>query len=147
MEMVLLIGIPATGKSSFCRERFFRTHVRLNLDMLGTRHREKLLLDACLAAKAKFVVDNTNLSLAERARFLAPAKAAGFRVVSYFFESKVADAVRRNAGRPCGERIPEKAIPGASNRLELPSIAEGFDQLFFVRLAGDNQFTLEQWRP
>jgi len=68
-------------------------------------------------------------------------------VVSYFFESKVADAVRRNAGRPCGERIPEKAIPGASNRLELPSIAEGFDQLFFVRLAGDNQFTLEQWRP
>ncbi len=43
MEMVLLIGIPATGKSSFCREKFFHTYVRLNLDMLGTRHREKLI--------------------------------------------------------------------------------------------------------
>ena len=147
MEMILLIGIPATGKSSFCREKFFHTHIRLNLDMLGTHHREKLLLDACLAGKIKFVVDNTNLSLAERTRFIAPAKAAGFRVAGYFFESKVADAVRRNQSRPKGERIPEKAIPGASNRLELPSIAEGYDELFFVRLAGDNQVTVEKWQP
>jgi len=32
MEMILFIGIQATGKSSFCRERFFRTHVCNNLD-------------------------------------------------------------------------------------------------------------------
>ena len=57
MELVLLIGIPATGKSSFCREKFFRTHVRLNLDMLGTRRKERLLMEACLAGKTKFVVD------------------------------------------------------------------------------------------
>ena len=45
MEIILFIGIQATGKSSFFRERFFRTHVRVNLDMLKTRHREKLLVD------------------------------------------------------------------------------------------------------
>src|SRR6476660_6211221 len=44
VEMVLFIGIPATGKSSFYRERFFRSHVRVNLDMLRTRHREQLLI-------------------------------------------------------------------------------------------------------
>ena len=40
MEMVLFVGIQATGKSSFYLERFFRTHVRINLDMLKTHHRE-----------------------------------------------------------------------------------------------------------
>ena len=33
MEMVLFVGIQATGKPSFYLERFFRTHVRINLDM------------------------------------------------------------------------------------------------------------------
>jgi hypothetical protein len=44
MEMVLFIGIQAAGKSSFYLERFFRTHVRVNLDMLKTHYREDLLV-------------------------------------------------------------------------------------------------------
>ena len=43
MEAVILIGIQGSGKSTFYRERFFDTHVRINLDMLKTRQREKLL--------------------------------------------------------------------------------------------------------
>ena len=88
MELILLMGIQATGKSNFCRERFFRTHVRLNLDMLRTRRRENLLVEFCLKSKTKFVVDNTNLTSEVRARFIAPAKAAGFQVIGYFFEER-----------------------------------------------------------
>ena len=36
MEAVLFVGLQASGKSTFYRERFFRTHVRINLDMLKT---------------------------------------------------------------------------------------------------------------
>ena len=50
MEAVLLIGIQASGKTTFYLERFSRTHLRLNLDMLRTRRRERLLLAACLEA-------------------------------------------------------------------------------------------------
>ena len=146
MELILFMGLQATGKSSFYREMFFRTHVRINLDMLRTRHREKLLVDACFAGKTKFVLDNTNLMRDERARFVQPAKAAGFRVVGYFFESKVADALRRNATRPESERVPDMAIPGSSNKMQIPSMEEGFDELFFVRLADSNQFEVEKWR-
>jgi predicted kinase len=146
MEMIVFIGLQATGKSSFYRERFFRTHVRINLDMLGTRHRAKLLLEACIAGQTKCVLDNTNLTRDERAQYIQPAKSSGFRVIGYFFESKVADAMRRNAERPEDERVPGKAIPGSSNRLQLPLIGEGFDEIFFVRLADSNQFTVEKWR-
>ena len=55
------MGIQGAGKSTFFKERFFDTHVRINLDMLKTRHREAILLDACIRAKQRFVVDNTNV--------------------------------------------------------------------------------------
>ena len=43
MELALFIGIQATGKSSFYKERFYRTHVRVNYDMVKTRDREAIL--------------------------------------------------------------------------------------------------------
>jgi predicted kinase len=146
MELILLMGIPTTGKSSFCRERFFRTHVRLNLDMLRTRHREELLVEACLASKTRFVVDNTNLSREERARFIAPAKNEGFRVIGYFFESKADESLRRNATRPNDERVPDIAIYKAIERLESPAFAEGFDKLSLVQLVGDSRFAVRKWK-
>jgi hypothetical protein len=53
MEAVLFVGNQATGKSSFYLERFFRAHVRINGDMLKTRHRENLLIKACLREKLR----------------------------------------------------------------------------------------------
>ncbi len=146
MELVLFIGIQATGKSTFYKERFYRTHVRVNNDMLKTRHREELILKACIEGKTKFVVDNTNLTRQQRARYVAPAKSAGFTVVGYFFQSRVADALRRNSERGENERVPDKGVLGASGQLELPSKAEGFDQLFFVRLNEPNGFIVEDWK-
>ena len=56
--------------------------------MLRTRYREELLLKACLDAKQPFVVDNTNPTSEERARYIEPAKQAGFRVFGYYFDVK-----------------------------------------------------------
>jgi len=146
MELVLFIGIQATGKSSFYKERFYRTHVRVNYDMLKTRHREELILKACVEGKTRFVVDNTNLTRQERARYISMAKPAGFSVVGYFFQSRVADALRRNSKRNEAERVPDKGVLGASGRLEIPSRAEGFEQLFFVRLNAPDGFIVEEWK-
>lgn len=146
MELVLFIGIQATGKSLFYRERFFHTHVRVNLDMLRTRHREALLFQACLDGQQRLVVDNTNLTRAERARYIAPAKAAHFLVIGYFFRSRVAEALVRNGQRTGDQRVVDKAIFGASGRLELPARTEGFDALYFVTLGAAAEFTVEDWK-
>jgi predicted kinase len=74
MEMVLMMGVQAAGKSTFCRERFYDTHLRINLDMLRTRYREELLVRACFEAKQPFVVDNTNPTKADRQRYIPDAK-------------------------------------------------------------------------
>ncbi|MDM8549418.1 hypothetical protein QUF72_05035 [Desulfobacterales bacterium HSG2] len=146
MEAIIFIGIQATGKSTFYKEKFFRTHVRINLDMLKTRHREKLLLEACLQMRQSFVVDNTNPARADRDRYIKPAKEAGFYVKGYYFKSDISSSLRRNSSRHGDERIPEKGIKATYSRLELPSYDEGFDELYYVTTGSKNNFKVRRWR-
>lgn len=145
VELVLFCGIQATGKSSFYAARFFATHVRVSLDMLRTRHREDLLIAACLAGKQALVIDNTNPTAAERSRYIGAARAAGFRVVGYFFASRIAEALARNAGREGDARVPDRGVRGTFARLELPAAGEGFDALYFVRIGEGGAFVVEDW--
>ena len=145
MTAVILIGIPASGKSTFCKERFFSTHVRLNLDMLKTRHREKLLFQACLAAKQSVIIDNTNAIAGERKRFILPAREAGFKVIGYYFSSRIQDALDRNRQREGSAKISDKGVLGVAGRLELPVMTEGFDELWYVTMDGNGGFSVEEW--
>jgi predicted kinase len=146
MEAILFIGIQAVGKSTFYKERFFATHVRINLDMLKTRHRELLLLQACIAARQPFVVDNTNIFRRDRARYIDAAKPAGFRIVGYYFQSRLKDALQRNSQREGKANIPEKGVLAKYQRLEIPSYAEGFDQLYYVAIEpAASQFLIREW--
>ncbi len=146
MEAVIFTGIQATGKSSFYRHRFFDTHIRINLDMLRTRHRERLLLHACLEAGQPFVVDNTNVTAKDRARYVAPAREAGFQVVGYYFYSSVGDALRRNGERTGRTRVPAKGLVGTHKRLEVPDPEEGFHLLYEVRIEAGEQFSVREFR-
>ena len=144
MEAVIFVGLQASGKSTFYKERFFDTHVRINLDMLRTRRRESLLLHACIAAQQPLVVDNTNVLAAERAVYIAAAQAAGFRVVGYYFETTVSAAIGRNSKREGKARIPPQAIGGTAKRLQPPALAEGFAVLYHVRIAPEGGFVVEE---
>lgn len=132
MEAILLCGLQASGKSTFYKARFADTHVRINLDMLRTRRREALLLDACLAAGARFVIDNTNPTRDDRRRYIAPALAAGFSVAGYYFRATVPEVLRRNAARSDKAPIPEAGVRGTASRLQVPSPDEGFHRLWAV---------------
>src|ERR1700704_5619309 len=142
MEAVIFVGVQGSGKSTFYRERFFETHVRISLDMLRTRHREQLLLAACLAGKQAFVIDNTNPLPADRARYISPAREAGFRVVAYFFETNLRDAIRRNSQRVGKQKIPVPAIAGTLRKLQPPALEEGFDAIYTVTISPDGSFVV-----
>jgi predicted kinase len=135
MEALIFVGLQGSGKTTFFKQRFFETHFRLNLDMLRTRHRERIFLQACLDGKAKFVVDNTNTLQAERKRYIVPAKEANFRVIGYFFVPDVEGCLRRNATRTGSALIPERAILGTKKQLQEPSFDEGFDELYHVDIS------------
>ena len=144
-EAVLLIGLQASGKSTFYRQMLSGDHVHINLDTLHTRNKEWLLLEHCLQNGFSFTVDNTNPTIAEREKYIVPAKEYGYKITGYFFQSVIADCMERNRARQGKARVPDKAIPCTSNRLELPSYQEGFDQLYYVKLK-QGRFLIEEWK-
>jgi len=91
-----------------------------------------------------FVVDNTNLLVSDRQRYMVPAKAEGYRVEGYFFQSVLADCIERNKKRSGKARIPDAAITSKFSMPESPDIEEGFDELFLVKL-DRGEFLIEKW--
>ena len=146
MEAIIFIGIQAAGKSVFYRDMFSDTHIRINLDMLKTRHREKLLLQACLEMRQPFVIDNTNPTRKDRVRYIPLVQDAGFQVIGYYFQSKLQDAIQRNSLRSVEKQVPEVAIRGTYSKLELPSLDEGFDELFYVQIGQNQDFIVGTWQ-
>lgn len=130
---VIFVGIQGAGKSTYFAQHYADTHVRINLDMLRTRHRETVLVHACLAVGQSFVIDATNPTAAGRARYVSAAKAAGFEVIAVVFELPVALALVRNRARTGRARVPDEAVLGTFAKLEPVTDSEGFDRV--VRLA------------
>lgn len=146
VQAVIFVGIPGAGKTTFYRERFFETHVRISLDMLRNRKRERTLLDACLAARQPFVVDNTNVRRSDRAPYIAAARERGFRIIGYYFQADADACLRRNAERADKRPVPVAGVLAKCRQLELPHPSEGFDELHGVRIGTDGQFLVEPWR-
>ena len=148
LECVILIGLPGAGKSSLYREKFDATHVPVSKDLWPNatkrEDRQRQLIEEALASGKSVVIDNTNPTIAERATLIAIARTHGARVIGYFFDVNTRTAVARNAERTGRGKVPNVAIFTAAKRLERPSLAEGFDQLFRVQIDKDRSLRITE---
>jgi predicted kinase len=143
VECVILVGLPAAGKSTFYRERFAGTHDHVSKDLLRNnrkpQQRQEQLIAESLAGGRSVVVDNTNPSAGVRAPIIRLARQYGALVTGYYFPTDAADALRRNRVREGRSRVPAVAIFTTRKHLEPPALAEGFDRLFIVRMVEGTQ--------
>jgi predicted kinase len=130
---IIFIGIPASGKTAYYRQHF-GDFAHVNLDTLRTRYRERIEIERLVKLGLNYVIDNTNPQKSDRARYIPQAKEAGYQVDGYFFHSDVKECIKRNDMREGKARIPARAVAAISNRLEMPALDEGFDNLHFVRM-------------
>lgn len=145
MEAILFIGLQASGKSRFYQQHFFNSHLRVSNDLLKTKNRESKLLDFCFQTSMKIVLDNTNLTREVRARYIALLKQQRYRITGYYFKTDLARSLAWNQQRKASEIIPDVGILGAHKKLQLPNMAEGFDQLYYVDFV-DNQMIVKEWQ-
>jgi predicted kinase len=145
VNAVILIGIQGAGKTTFYRERFFDTHLRISLDQLKTRNRERAFLETSLKTGQPFVIDNTNVRATGRAVYIEAARRAGFRVNGYFFDAPLRDALHRNAQRTGRGKVPVPGVVGTLKRLQRPTPAEGFDELYVVTRGARDEFVVTPW--
>lgn len=146
MEAIIFTGIQASGKSTFYKERFYDTHIRINLDMLRSRRAEEMILHACLWAQHSFVVDNTNSTRKERAYYIERAAAHKYRIIGYAFASDIEPCMQRNYAREGKKCIPRGGIEATYRRLEAIAKDEGFDEMYFVdSFAKPGEFIVREW--
>jgi predicted kinase len=63
--------------------------------MLKTRHREQRIFETCLEIQQQLVIDNTNPTKLDRQQYIELAKQHKFKIIGYYFESRVRDAIER----------------------------------------------------
>jgi len=144
MRIVVLVGLPASGKSTYLQkagvtglssdairrwltddetdqtihDRVFQT-LRYLL-----RHRLQL-------RRAVTYIDATNLTPPERAPYIGIGKSYGAEVEAVWFDVPLDLCRARNAARH--RVVPDEALVAMADRLLPPTLAEGFSRVITVR--------------
>ncbi|GGJ41775.1 AAA family ATPase [Deinococcus roseus] len=144
MDIVLLMGLQASGKTSFYRQVFKETHVHISKDLWKNNKpykQQKLLLESLNAGRS-VVIDNTSPTREERAALIQTAKTREAKVIGYYFQSRLQDCLERNQNRD--RQVPALGLYATFKKLQLPSLEEGFEALFYVELA-EGTFVVSPW--
>lgn len=146
---MLLIGLPASGKSSFY-DSHLSAYPRISKDLLKNnrrkdRRQKNLLEEAFERGESGVVLDNTHPSKASREPWIQWARERGLKIVGYYLGASVEECKARNSQRKDEHRVPDVGFFSILRDLERPSLNEGFDELYFVKCEGGNT-EIEEWR-
>jgi predicted kinase len=150
MDLIMMIGLQASGKSTFARSRFGATHQYVSNDLLRGKsnpaRRQRQLIEAALQQGLSVVVDNTNATIEVRRELINLGRLYEASTIGYYFAAQVEQCLERNRNREGRARVPDVAIFAMLKRLTRPSYTEGFTKLFYVCNRGDQNFEVYDWK-
>jgi len=129
VEVVIMIGFPGSGKSSYICENFDADEYHV---VDGDRYKtpKTMLKQASLFVHEKSIVfDSTGYSVAKRAAFVQFANEYGLPVRAVWISTSLEDSQAQNdlRGAAGGNHVPEEAYQFYASAFEEPSEEEGFD--------------------
>ncbi|MFB2922687.1 MULTISPECIES: AAA family ATPase [Aerosakkonema] len=150
MELIIFIGLQASGKSTFFRTHFAKTHDLVSKDLMRNNRnkarRQAQLIEASLKEGKSVVLDNTNASVEGRASIIQLGKMYDAQIIGYYFQSVAKHCYDRNQQRTGKAKVSDVAIYATLKKLARPSYREGFDRLFYVRIAENFNFDVREWQ-
>jgi predicted kinase len=150
MELCIFVGLQGSGKSTFFQTYFAATHIYISKDVirrsktLNKDAKQAKLLEEALQQGLSVVVDNTNPTRENRQALITLGHYYGATVLGYFFQSSIRESLRRNSERVGKARVPDKAIYITSKRLVVPTLEEGFNTLYCVRIEENDRFLVNE---
>lgn len=156
LNIVLVCGLPASGKSHFSRryfdrderKRVNRKEIRKSLYRMTqfgrewreeyfdtgdeglVKHVERRILEHLLHSGERVLVDNTSVSAASRRSYLNLARQMHRTIGVIFLHTPLKRCLERNGERTY--QVPEVAISNLAAGIELPRADEGFDELLII---------------
>mmetsp|Transcript_8338 Transcript_8338/g.18162 ORF Transcript_8338/g.18162 Transcript_8338/m.18162 type:complete len:200 (+) Transcript_8338:3-602(+) len=148
-QLVVLVGIPGSGKSTFSQQILHSapSWVRVNQDTLGTRKRCMALAKAELLKGSNILIDRCNFDVQQRSHWLTLPRADVLRRTAVFLDVPTEVALERVLSRKShegqvdsaskSERKLREIVSSMARSLRAPKREEGFDAVFHCRNIGD----------
>lgn len=149
MELIILMGLQASGKSTFYRTHFADTHEHISKDLLSAssnkNKKQAERIERALQEQCSVVVDNTNARLQDRLALIDLGRRYGATIIGYYFQPDVVSSRKRNIQRTGKAQVPDKVIFITASKFMPPSYMEGYDRLYYVRIAEDSTIENPEW--
>jgi predicted kinase len=148
MELIMLVGVPTSGKSTFSNQQKYSKYIRISSDDIlqeVAKERQqsyntvfkanirfaqiammKVLRKAIEDGKS-IIWDQTNLTRKQRKEKLKHIP-AHYKKTAVYFIVDLKTALQRNTQRP-GKVIPPEVLERMIKEYELPTLEEGFDTI------------------
>ncbi len=135
-ELVIFVGMQASGKSTWYATHLAATHVHVSKDLMKNVRdrdaRQRKMIEDALGAGRSVVVDNTNPTPAVRAPLVEIGRRHGARVIACYFQTAAKEAVVRNRLREGKARVPDVVIYVTARKIVPPTLEEGFDEVRLI---------------
>lgn len=143
-NLIMLVGIPASGKSSYAKENYKdykiyssdKLREKLFNNVNDQTHNDELFryihknIIKDLQNGINVVYDATNIYSRNRKSFLNKLFNINCNKICIVFNVDIDKCKLRNSTRE--RKVPEKVIDKMYNKMELPSIEEGFDEIYYI---------------
>lgn len=139
MKVVILVGVPGSGKSTFCKK--YPKYVRISQDELGSRYMCLELFRESLRKGKSVIVDRCNINKLQRQLWLNIAREFNVDEINCVKLSVVPEeAIKRISERKDHPTIKEDfsldkvkdIVYNFINTYEAPELSEGYDKVLFI---------------
>ncbi|XP_046565049.1 bifunctional polynucleotide phosphatase/kinase-like isoform X1 [Haliotis rubra] len=136
-EVAVLTGLPASGKSFFVKTNLIpKGYVHINRDTLGSWQKCVAHCNKALAEGKSVVIDNTNLDVESRARYLDCAKKGSVPCRCFVFTNNIQHIRHNERYREMTDKshqaINEMVLNSSKSKYKEPIKEEGFSEILKV---------------
>eukprot|EP00916_Digyalum_oweni_P019213 GHVL01031991.1.p1 GENE.GHVL01031991.1~~GHVL01031991.1.p1 ORF type:complete len:251 (-),score=60.40 GHVL01031991.1:32-784(-) len=138
-EMIIMIGAPGTGKTTFAKRKF-PSYEKINQDTLKTKAKCIQICKEALAEGKSVVVDNQNKDMSNRLEFIKLAKEKGVSCRAIQMDLPKDMAFHLNAYRMLNplaptnkDKVPDLIIHSFYKNLHPPQLSEGFSSIIKIK--------------
>ncbi|KAH8873708.1 Bifunctional polynucleotide phosphatase/kinase isoform 1 [Schistosoma japonicum] len=136
-ELILMVGYPASGKSHFCNQVLIPLGYEvISRDNIGTWQKCVQAVEQATSKSLPVVVDNTNMDVESRARYIKIAKVWDIPVRCFIMETTIEHAQHNERFRSLTnlshKPISQMVFNMMRSKYEKPTIEEGYQEIVTI---------------
>lgn len=149
-ELLILVGFPGSGKSYFAK-KYITNYQRINRDTLKTTNKCIQLADQILMEGKSLVVDNTNLTVSERNKYISLANNYHIPYRCLVFDTSIEQCIHNSYFRNCVSNneinvIPKIVYNVMKKKYQVPSLEEGFTSIKHISYHYNDNKNFDCWK-